>query len=66
MSFASHGDNQPYHGWFIGYNATNVAQMVGVYNTTPNGAEGGFWDGGGLPFRGCARQYVFSKRQRHV
>ena len=49
MSFASHGDNQPYHGWFIGYNATNVAQMVGVYNTTPNGAEGGFWDGGGGP-----------------
>ncbi len=49
MSFASHGDNQPYHGWFIGYNATNVAQQVGVYNTTPNGAEGGYWDGGGGP-----------------
>ena len=49
LSFASHGDNQPYHGWFIGYNATNVAQRVGVYNTTPNGVEGGFWDGGGGP-----------------
>ncbi len=49
MSFASHGDNQPYHGWFLGYNATNVAQQVGVYNATPNGAEGGFWDGGGGP-----------------
>jgi len=49
MSFASHGDNQPYHGWFFGYNATNVAQQVGVFNSTPNGAEGGFWDGGGGP-----------------
>jgi uncharacterized repeat protein (TIGR03806 family) len=49
MSFASHGDNQPYHGWFVAYNATNVAQQVAVYNTTPNGSEGGFWDGGGGP-----------------
>jgi uncharacterized repeat protein (TIGR03806 family) len=49
MSFASHGDNQPYHGWFLGYNATNVSQQVGAYNATPNGAEGGFWDGGGGP-----------------
>jgi hypothetical protein len=49
MSFASHGDNQPYHGWFFGYNATNVAQQVSVFNATPNGAEGGFWDGGGGP-----------------
>lgn len=49
MSFASHGDNQPYHGWFLGYNATNVAQQVSAFNATPNGAEGGFWDGGGGP-----------------
>lgn len=49
MSFASHGDNGPYHGWFFGYNATNLAQAPQVYNATPNGAEGGFWDGGGGP-----------------
>jgi uncharacterized repeat protein (TIGR03806 family) len=49
MSFASHGDNEPYHGWMFAYNATNVSQLVGVYNATPNGAEGGFWDGGGGP-----------------
>jgi hypothetical protein len=49
MSFASHGDNQPYHGWLFGYNATNVVQQVAAYNATPNGAEGGFWDGGGGP-----------------
>ena len=49
LSFASHGDNQPYHGWFFAYNATNVSQQLGVYNATPNGLEGGFWDGGDGP-----------------
>ena len=49
VAFASHGDNQPYHGWLFAFNATNVAQQVGVYNATPNGGLGGFWDGGGGP-----------------
>jgi len=49
MSFASHGDNGPYHGWMMAYNATNIAQQVGIYNATPNGGLGGFWDGGGGP-----------------
>jgi hypothetical protein len=49
MSFASHGDIQPYHGWLFAYNATNVSQQLGVYNTTPNGGAGGFWEGGGGP-----------------
>jgi uncharacterized repeat protein (TIGR03806 family) len=49
MSFASHGDNGPYHGWMMAYNATNVTQQVGIYNATPNGGQGGFWDGGGGP-----------------
>lgn len=49
MSFASHGDNQPYHGWMFAYSATNVARQLGVYNATPNGGLGGFWDGGGGP-----------------
>jgi uncharacterized repeat protein (TIGR03806 family) len=49
MSFASHGDNTPYHGWMMAYNATNISQQVGIYNSTPNGGLGGFWDGGGGP-----------------
>jgi uncharacterized repeat protein (TIGR03806 family) len=49
MSFASHGDNGPYHGWMFAYNATNVAQQLAAYNSTPNGGLGGFWDGGGGP-----------------
>jgi uncharacterized repeat protein (TIGR03806 family) len=49
MAFASHGDNGPYHGWMFAYNATNLLQQVGIYNATPNGGLGGFWDGGGGP-----------------
>jgi uncharacterized repeat protein (TIGR03806 family) len=49
MAFASHGDNGPYHGWMMAYNATNLSQQVGIYNSTPNGGLGGFWDGGGGP-----------------
>lgn len=49
IGYASHGDVTPYHGWLFGYNATNVSQQVGVYNATPNGGLGGFWQGGGGP-----------------
>ena len=49
LAFASHGDNTPYHGWLFAYNATNVAQQLSVYNSTPNGGLGGFWQSGGGP-----------------
>ncbi len=50
--FAAHEDATPYHGWVIGYKASNVQQQVAVFNTTPNGlngANGGIWGGGGAP-----------------
>lgn len=50
--FAAHEDARPFHGWVIGYKASNVQQQIAVFNTTPNGlngADGGIWAGGGAP-----------------
>jgi outer membrane protein assembly factor BamB len=45
MAFASHCDIGPYHGWLLGYDATTLAETA-VHVTTPNGSEGGIWQGG--------------------
>ncbi len=50
--FSAHEDATPYHGWVIGYKASDVQQQIAVFNTTPNGvngADGGIWGGGGAP-----------------
>ncbi len=57
VAFAAHEDASPYHGWLLGYSASNVQQQVSVFNSTPNGvyipnvggADGGIWGGGGAP-----------------
>jgi hypothetical protein len=46
VAWASHCDQEPYRGWVIGYNETTL-QQDGVFLTTPNGVEGGIWQGGG-------------------
>jgi hypothetical protein len=48
IAYASHGDQTPYHGWILGYNATNL-QPQGIYISTPNSGLGGFWEAGGGP-----------------
>jgi hypothetical protein len=48
LTFTSHGDTQPYHGWLAGYNPATL-QLESVYNATPNGTEGAVWMGGGQP-----------------
>ncbi|MBV8050470.1 MAG: hypothetical protein JOZ80_04740, partial [Acidobacteriaceae bacterium] len=35
-----------WHGWLFGYNASNLLSTPSIYNTTPNGKEGGIWGGG--------------------
>ena len=48
IGFAAHGDNGPWHGWILGYNATTLKQ-TGAYNASPNGIGAGFWmSGAGL------------------
>jgi uncharacterized protein (TIGR03437 family) len=49
VAFGSHGDGGPYHGWLIGYSAQNVQNQVSVFNPTPNGGEGAFWQAGRGP-----------------
>lgn len=48
IAWGSHADNEPYHGWVLGYNETNLQQTV-VWNDTPNGMEGGIWMSGQAP-----------------
>ncbi len=45
IAFASHCDDPPYHGWVFAYSADTLAQK-GIYNTTPNAAQGGIWQSG--------------------
>lgn len=56
VAFSAHEDATPYHGWLIGYSASDVQQQTAVFNTTLNGvagvnggADGGIWGGGGAP-----------------
>jgi len=45
ISYSSHCDWGPYHGWILGYDAATFLQKV-VYNTTPGGFFGGIWESG--------------------
>jgi hypothetical protein len=48
VGYASHCDWGPYHGWLLGYDATTLQQKI-VYNTTPDGYNGGIWMSAGAP-----------------
>jgi len=56
VSWSSHEDHDPYHGWVIGFSAATITPVTNaVFNSTPNQvgtlsySRGGIWMGGGAP-----------------
>ncbi|HLJ50542.1 MAG TPA: hypothetical protein VKU01_31230 [Bryobacteraceae bacterium] len=45
IAFGSVFDRAPYHGWILAYDQTTL-QQVAVFNSTPEGANGGVWQSG--------------------
>jgi hypothetical protein len=61
VAFAEYANLPPYHGWIMAYSTTNVRNQVAVFNTTPNGRQGGIWQSGaGLAADGRGNVYVMS------
>ncbi len=48
ITWSSHCDWGPYHGWLMGYDKTTLQQKY-VYASTPDGYNGGIWMSGGGP-----------------
>jgi hypothetical protein len=48
VAWASHEDASPYHGWVMGFDKSSL-NIVSVYNSSPNGRQGGIWMSGGAP-----------------
>ncbi len=46
VCYGSHDDTDPYHGWVMAYNPTNLA-LVSVFNTTPNASRSAFGSNAG-------------------
>ncbi len=46
IAFGSHADRSPFHGWVMGYSASNISQQTGVFCTAPNGSEAAVWQSG--------------------
>jgi len=45
IGFAAHGDQPPWHGWIMGYNASTLQRTV-IWCSSPNGYGGGIWQSG--------------------
>jgi hypothetical protein len=45
VGFAAHGDNGPWHGWILSYNASTM-KAAGAWCTSPNGIGSGLWASG--------------------
>lgn len=51
-------DVDPWHGWVIGYSSSNLQIQQVLFNSTPNGGQGGIWQSGrGLVVDGGGKIY---------
>lgn len=58
VSWSSHGDCTPYHGWIIGYDAATLSRKY-AWCDTPDGVQGGIWESGmGIAADGGGNIYV--------
>jgi len=48
IAWASHEDTNPYHGWVMSYNASNL-QQTGIWSSSPDGFMAGIWMSGRGP-----------------
>ena len=48
VAFSSHDDIGPYHGWLLGFRASDLT-LISAFNVTPNGGLGGIWGAGAKP-----------------
>lgn len=46
VAFGSHGDDAPWHGWIIAYNAADLPQQTAIFCTTASRAGAAIWQGG--------------------
>jgi hypothetical protein len=44
LTFTSHGDVEPTHGWMLGYDPQTL-QLKSIFNTAPNGFDTAIWMG---------------------
>jgi hypothetical protein len=59
VSWGSHQDKLPYHGWIMGFDANTLAP-VGVFAVTPDFYGGGVWQGGRAPAIDAAGNAYFA------
>jgi uncharacterized protein (TIGR03437 family) len=48
IGFGSHSDTGNYHGWLLGYDASNL-NLKTIFNASPNGIKGAIWQSGRAP-----------------
>jgi chitodextrinase len=59
IAWSAHGDNPPWHGWVIGYNATTLQRTM-IYCVSPDGYGGGIWQSGGAPASDASGNLYFT------